>query len=427
MIVDDTLVEDFNKRLYVHIHTFEYKGETIYYFANLQDRLFCTKEGNNFKIITDNYKKWLFINVFGLANYPKLKSFEPTSKTIIKRALDRTHLKIRRIATKHYTRSLKRTNELDERRFKEELKAVVLDMKEKYNLDIDLDECRKTVEKIHYYESPDNKVWDGMSYYNLAIALTESAKNENDIAIRTRIHEGIHALTGFNQKKYNRIIPGMLEGETENLVNDYMGEQGSSSMTCFGETTRQAIFNLNGKTRYKSNVCIVKQMEIALGKKSYDSILKGDMRFEKGFILQYGLIPFIRLASYTNEIRRLEIDTLANPILDSPVRIMLLERAQNYLLKTVFNKDFKNVRNIKDAKRFLKKLRSMDSVRARTTSGTRENALTENQTYKLYCEKIHSSLISKLERLGYTKEQIEHKLYEENSQSKKSKENDIEL
>ena len=69
----------------------------------------------------------------------------------------------------------------------------------------------------------------------------------------------------------------------------------------------------------------------------------------------------------------------------------------------------------------------MDSVRARTTSETRENALKEDQTYKLYCEKIHSSLIFKLERLGYTKEQIEHELYEENSQSKKSKENDIEL
>ena len=151
------------------------------------------------------------------------------------------------------------------------------------------------------------------------------------------------------------------------------------------------------------------------------------MRFEKDFIQQYGLIPFIRLASYTNEIRRLEIDTLANPILDSPVRIMLLERAQNYLLKTVFNKDLKNVRTLEDAKRFLIKLRSMDSLRARTTSGTRENALTEDQTYKLYCEKIQSSLIFKLERLGYTKEQIEHKLYEENSQSKKSKENDIEL
>ena len=63
----------------------------------------------------------------------------------------------------------------------------------------------------------------------------------------------------------------------------------------------------------------------------------------------------------------------------------------------------------------------------KTTSETRENALKEDQTYKLYCEKIHSSLIFKLERLGYTKEQIEHELYEENSQSKKSKENDIEL
>ena len=68
MIIDDTHVECFNNQLYVHICTYKYRGELVYYFANLYNQLFCTKVNGVYQVITDNYKYWLYKNVFGLVN-----------------------------------------------------------------------------------------------------------------------------------------------------------------------------------------------------------------------------------------------------------------------------------------------------------------------------------------------------------------------
>ena len=84
MIVDDTHVEYFNNQLYVHICTFKYRGELVYYFANLYNQLLCTKNNGVYQPITDNYKYWLYRNVFGLVN--------PLGKQILAEARTRSKL-----------------------------------------------------------------------------------------------------------------------------------------------------------------------------------------------------------------------------------------------------------------------------------------------------------------------------------------------
>ena len=273
-------------------------------------------------------------------------------------------------------------------------------------VDIDIEEFQKRVDTLKYFRMPQKDHILGLaSPSNNRIRLTDFAREDTEVSKETRIHEGIHIKTGKAVKFYHLIsASGLLEGETENLAQDYFGNVSSLAIAVPDEDKkmRQQIFNLNNNTGYNKVVCLVKQMEVALGKKSYDSILKGDMSFEKDFIKQYGLIPFIKILTTTNLLKNFSLSTKDT----QSAEMDLLAKAQNDLLKTVFNKDFAKVQTPQDAVEFLRKLRSFDLVRMRDFRANDDKQPVEDPTYQNYYLEMHSKVKQKLMSLGYLEAQI---------------------
>lgn len=409
MIVDDTHVEYFNNQLFVHICTFKYRGESVYYFANLKDQLLCTKDNGVYEIITDPYKYSLYKNVFGLVNpLGKNKIAEAISDSAIKEKIDhiRRVIRLGSAYAKKYEEEHARLDLDEENKYKEELKEVFGEMKAKMGLNIDLDQSSKMVDNLKYFKLPDNSRIAGLAEEDRKIHLAESARKDDPYSKRVRVHEGIHAKTGKRLRAYHSTIgSGLMEAETENLANDYMGGIGSFNRYIRGadEKARMQAFNFPIETTYKEGVCILKQMEVALGKKAHNSIINGDMSFEKDFIKQYGLITFIKIVSSVNMMKNMSLYN-GNYV---PKLMETLNRTQNYLLKRVFEKDFAKVQNPQDAQKLLKKLKAFDLVRIRDYKENDEHKLEEDQTYANYYKDMITRTKEKLMHLGYTEQEIE--------------------
>ena len=411
MIVDDTHVEYFNNRLYVHICTFKYRGELVYYFSDLYNQLFCTKNDGVYQPITDNYKYWLYRNVFGLVNpLGKYKLADVNYSQILEKINHITGvIRYGRGYEEKYNLYYPRVEKEEEDKYKSELIENLKSMKEKLGLDLDIEKIQNAISKVEYRKMPDEVGAMGLAVSDRQVYLKNNARETSVLGRKVRNHEGIHLVTGKNAIRYHLFqARGLLEGETESLNNDYFGFNGSHSEVFYdmeSGTTKRQTYNLADIVSYKECVSLVKQMEVALGKKSHDSILKGDMSFERDFIKQYGLIPYIKLSS--------SMQILSNPIFlknDQEKKSMgILKKAQNDLLKVVFNKDFAKVQTSQDAVEFLRKLRSFDLVRMREYQSI-NGIETEDPTYRNYYIEMHSKVKQKLMTLGYTEAQINQDL-----------------
>ena len=412
MIVDDTHVEYFNNQLYVHICTYKYRGELIYYFSNLYNQLFCTKVNGVYQVITDNYKYWLYKNVFGLVNpLGKNKLAEVRSNNSVREKINH----ISRVISmgiegaRKYEREHYRLPPEEEAKYRAELIESIKEIEEKFGLSIDLEEFQQKVNKLKYEHMPDDNIPTGVAIPSInTIRLKDIAREDTNLGREVRRHEGIHIKTNNHRLYALSNCLGLLEGETENLNQDSFGNIGSFSYSQLTEEKKiqHQIINLHYNTSYSKIVCLVKQMEVALGKKSYDSILKGDMSFERDFIKQYGLIPFIKLASATNILKDMSLSKGDTELAE----MKLLAKTQNDLLKTVFNKDFTKVQTPQDAVEFLRKLRSFDLVRMRDFITNDDKQPVEDPTYQNYYIEMYSKVQQVLMNLGYSKEQIDQNL-----------------
>lgn len=284
------------------------------------------------------------------------------------------------------------------------------EIKEKLGVDIDVEKFQNKVSKTKYYRMVNERNVNGLAVFSRnAIKLKDVGREDSAQGKEIRRHEGIHIKTGMQIMRYNGTMSeGLLEGETENLNQDSFGNTGSFSSNRLDEENkmRQQIFNFSHHTSYPENVCLIKQMEVALGKKSYDSVLKGDMSFERDFIKQYGLISFIKIAAATDLLKNIGIGANDNQLF----RMNLLAKAQNDLLKAVFNKDFSRVQTPQDAVELLRKLRSFDLVRMRDFKANDNKQLVEDPTYQNYYLEMHSKIKQKLMSLGYLEAQINQHL-----------------
>ena len=411
MIIDGTHVEFFNNQLYVHICTFKYRGESVYYFSNLYNQLLCTNNGK-FEVITDPYKKSLYRNVFGLVN--------PLGKHIVADAKSEStlrekiqHIKkvinLARNGQNRFKQKREMLDEAEQNKYKEELKEAFREMKAKFDLDIDLDQSDRVVDNLKYFIMRDNPYCKAGAIEDNLIGLTSVARNDSLESKKIRIHEGIHTKTGKRIYRYIYAIGNrLLEAETENLAIDYLGDK-VPAVRFFQDKERRKrsqAFNFPPYTSYKEGVCLLKQMEVALGKKSYNSIINGDMSFERDFIKQYGLITFIKIVASIDLMKNLD----RPESLDDTKLVETLNKTQNYLLKRVFEKDFAKVQNPLDAQALLKKLRAFDLVRARSYKENDNHQLEEDPTYSNYYIEMLGRTREKLASLGFLETQVDRYL-----------------
>ena len=214
MIIDGTHVEFFNNQLYVHICTFKYRGESVYYFSNLYNQLLCTNNGK-FEVITDPYKKSLYRNVFGLVN--------PLGKHIV---ADEKVINLARNGQNRFKQKREMLDEAEQNKYKKELKEAFREMKAKFDLNIDLDQSDRVVDNLKYFKMRDNPYCKAGAIEDNLIGLTSVARNDSLESKKIRIHEGIHTKTGKRIYRYIYAIGnGLLEAETEKLAIDYLGDK----------------------------------------------------------------------------------------------------------------------------------------------------------------------------------------------------------
>ena len=407
MIVDGIQIEEFNNQEYVLINKYIFKGERIYYFRNLEGEIYCTKEEDNFIPVTDTYKNYLLKNVLGSA------TLKMSSRFYRKNLNNEVYEACRKFTEDvvYAVCSKKVSPEVREKIIKEQ-KQAFRDAQERLGLAIDEKTIDQTLENVEYRSVPSQKVHTSGAYtpaLNRIIYTDEVLDDWDDVySARTRFHEAIHAHTGGALLTKYLFLTGLVEGQTESLTEDLYGTHESHSVRKFGKkVSGEAYFNFSEEASYRELVCIVKQMEAAIGNKSYESILNGDFSFEREFIKRYGLRNFIYLAGKAETIKCKILSSRGFKDLD------LLADTQDKLLKMVFDKDIKDVQSIEDAENYFDKLRYFERLRAKVEYIRDDNKkYNGDAVYQEYYEQKYEEVKRALEEKGIPKEEIESRLEE---------------
>ena len=405
-----------NNKQYVHIDIIKYKNQILYHFGSLEDEIFCTKNGDEYIPISDEFQISIIKNKLRLTNTRYIYAMEDNNYEKRKNFQDKVKLRLKKVidCVRYYGKNVyKLSSEEREKIVNEQIENFKI-AKEKLDLDINLEEIAHKIQKVKYIKKDILKRGSASGYYksiNHSIAL----ENKNDIDSgdmwykRVRFHEHIHAITGKKDLLYVlQFLRGFLEGETENLTEAYLGDN-TSSYRFYKQKDKmdRILFNFSENTIYAPFVSIVRQIEHSIGKKSYNSILKGNMEFEKEFAEKYGMQLMIFMAYRT---RMLMAGEKINRIFKERKpfdEIKYFKETQDILMKKVFDKDFEDIKNIDDAKLYLQKLRDFETVRGRISSFDKEvYDFIEDTSFQEYYDKKYKEVIERIANKGIKKEEI---------------------
>lgn len=376
--MENLFIIELNNKEYVFIDTYEYKGSTIFHFGNLEEEIFCRKIDNKYVPITDKFEFWMIKNKFGLIDSSECYDI----------------IKLPKILKKlNYKRKINYVTDKQEFEIKQEQIENIKKIKEKFGLNLDFDRIEDRINNIKIASRKKNNNSAGVYIEKKSrIELNEEyVEGKNDIDKRVRLHETIHAITNKTSLYIKHFCMGLLEGQTENLVEDFLGND-TSSEKYDDETNYIEQYNFSKSTAYKSLVAIVKQMEHALGKKSYQSILDGKMDFEKDFAEKYGIHLLTYIGFRTRELlfeKEKAYSTEKSPI-EQYYMIKYLRKTQNTILKNVYDKDFKKIESLEDAKKYFQKLKEHESkmVRISLKDKTKKINKEDNSFEKYYNKKL---------------------------------------
>ena len=413
-----------NNKEYVYIDTIKYKNQMIYHFGSLEDEIFCIKKDMEYIPIQDNLKISIIKNKLGLIDSTKIYSLKEDSKEFANRTQDEFKFYLKLLKKKIIYRDITATVIEGEEKEKiiDEQKNNFKKIKEKLNVDIDLEKINKKISKVRLIKK--EKLLGGRfsGYYNPVFNVVVLEK-QNDINSddkwykHVRLHEYIHAMTGKKCLLYKKgLLRGLLEGETENLVESFFG----SERSCFDVKKRESEYNsvtierndriqynFNKDITYRPLVSLVKQMEYTLGEKSHKSIINGNMEFESNFAKKYGMPLMIFMAYRT---RMLMAGKKLNERFEDLQffdEVQYFKETQDILMKKVFDKDFKSIKSIEDAKLYFQKLRSFETVRGRISTEYGNDFLYyEDKSFEDYYSEKYASTIEKLKRNGFTEDEI---------------------
>lgn len=243
---------------------------------------------------------------------------------------------------------------------------------------IDFNKIKKALLNVSFFKGHMKNNYEGTGglYHFATNSILISYNGENNLIF----HELVHARGGI----FCLTTPlGFVEGMTDSLTEYVFGTEKSHFV-------KDIQFNFSKAGTYSYQIAIIRQMEEAIGKKSFSSVLNADSSFFKEFGVKYG-------------------NDLTRYLGHKSSRLLHMERAnsrdeekyfletQNKLLTIVFNKDFESVKTIEDMKDYFEKLDSFQLVRGRYKN---------DSFYKSFYEHKYNEAVNILKQQGLSQEEI---------------------
>ena len=436
----DIFEKNFYSKQYILVDTYKYKGNTLFHFGavSLDDEIFCKKVNEEYIPITDEFEISIIKNKFGLINLPyyyDTKDYLEKIKKVV------SQFNVKPMQNKIYKLIDREPLSIDDgNNIRKEQINFFKEIKEKYKIDIDLEDIIDKINKVRIFKA--DKLHNGVrGYYRPAtnsIVLQKNIVDEETTDNKhVRLHEFIHAMglkpihtiemkkdlktLSMKLKKDLNIMSllftsGLVEGQTENLAQSFFDNNISKKLTYYHKGKENKIqYNFSKDTTYHNLVTLVQQMEYVMGKKSYESIIKGNMSFENEFANEYGLKLMAFMTFRTRRLHIEEYNSFAqklNNILGRHFDVAkYLNETQNILMEKVFEKDFGKVENLEDSKKFLEKLRNFETVRAKiTTINHDKKEEVEDTSFEEYYQKKFGDISKLLEEKGISRDIIDVEL-----------------
>ncbi len=318
----------YNGDIYLLVDEFVCDKKHIIYFNSLNNELFCYKKGNEFEVIDEEkliervkdenglYKdEYLYYEKFNNMNFT-LTSQEIIGgerRLIIEKVLD----KIMELNVSTPRNDM--FNKLQNLRIKRVGKLRELGIR------------------------------GSSSAYHIKSNTIYVKKDETKDSIF--FHEILHALTGKDSFLFNTILGvGLVEGIAEAKTIEAHNKNISSNYNGY-----EFNFDANNSGTYVENACIASQLEYVLGENLLDSLINKDAKFVEKFYRKYGLNTYLLL--------RYRLNKLANK--NRVKNNDDFDKLQDQVLRSVFDKEFGNVKDEESAIKYFDTLNTFGLFRAR--------------------------------------------------------------
>lgn len=474
--MEDFILLNINSIEYVYIDSYTYEGKKLYHFASLYDHLLCEKKDNQFIPINNETSEKLKDYLGFKSKSILFEGNAETKENDFNTTNEETKSNIINFGTNNFTNNEMNANSViskglsisvsDEPIREKEVPEInqnnvidytsknypllllfykkagtmarninltaqnqmifeimqklnILCKEEGFNFDINEVISRMQEGFIGLNNTLEHSHIDGFyDYEKNAIILRENCVNNRFLTSSKRIiaHEFIHRASGIEYAMKNSNMQGLIEGETENLVEHIYGDETSSIITSYKSDgslikSKEMRLNVSNEARYKLNVLLVQQMEYLLGENSYESILEGKSEFENHFIEKYGIPLFItmkaRSSKHTNKLNFM-IDKLISQKSTDNIdldklqydEITYFQDTQDILMKTAFDSDFKKIETLDDANKFLNKLKNYENYRGRTVK-IEMGKTTPDNSFEYYYNKMYTKTNELLEKKGF--------------------------
>ena len=457
--MEDFVLLNYNSNEYVLIDSYMYEGREVYHFASVYDHLLCEKKDENYCPITDEtaekIKDYLGLKSqavlfeedlsmpkngttkedlnnnsvisnglsFSEKEQEKEEDKKQTAPEIDSSSLMAYSTQSYPVLMTIYRKITSVARQLDLSTQNQMMYEIITKlnslMNEGYSLNIN-EIVRKMQDGYVYKNSTLNHTYLN-GYYdvqNNVIILKDNFVDNRYLPLSKRViaHEFIHRSSGRDYISNNSKMHGLIEGQTENLVEHFYGNKTSTILNTYKQEdnlikSKEVRLNVSNETAYPLNVSLVQQMEYILGETSYKSILEGNSEFENKFASKYGLPLLItmkaRSCKHTNRLNRI-IETLIMQQADSDIslskndydEIGYFQETQNILLHKAFDSDFSRIKTDEDAKKFLTKLREFEPYRARVVRISMGKTTPDN-SFEFYYNEMYTKTNDLLEQLGY--------------------------
>ena len=455
--MEDFVLLNYNSNEYVLIDSYMYEGREVYHFASVYDHLLCEKKDEEFCPMTDETSE-------KIKDYLGLKSqavlFEE-DLSMTNNSITNDELNTNSVISVGLSFSDKENDEENQETAPEINSSVLMaystqsypvlmtiykkitGVARQLDLSTQNQMMYEIITKLNALQNegyPINinsivrNMQDGYVYKNYTldhtylngyfdvqnnvIIIKENFVDNRYLPLSKRViaHEFIHRSSGRDYISNNSKMQGLIEGQTENLVEHFYGNKTSTIINSYNQengliNAKEVRLNVSSETAYPLNVSLVQQMEYILGEKSYKSILEGGSEFENSFATKYGLQLLItmkaRSCKHTNKLNKL-IETLIMSKSDDEIslskvdydEIGYFQETQNLLLYKAFNADFERIKNDIDAKKFLTKLREFEPYRARVVKISMGKTTPDN-SFEFYYNEMYTKTNDLLEKLGY--------------------------
>lgn len=260
---------------------------------------------------------------------------------------------------------------------------------------------------IKYYHLSDASTEDFsmIGYYDseehfIAFNVNELTTNNKE-ARSSRFHEFIHYIQDMLLiGKENKLDDIITEAQTESLAIERTSPKKARAVL-YTKTRKPslAVFNCSVDC-YKYAVCLLRQMEAIMGRRSYDKDFASTREFPHEFIQRYGKELYTYVTIRMNALEYEKDDDLIKN------RLYYLSETQDKLMKEAFRQDISRMHTLQDAKDILTRLRALELQRAEIHVRESSGEAKQLGDFAQYYDRTYKRIGHKLLKLGYSQEEI---------------------